>query len=568
MSDIPKARAGLVGRPTVVRSGYRGDLEACRIVCKLKVSIKRNIYILSRIEIFQVPRTNTHFSLSQVRVTHIEVMASQHIPLSPFDNIMVRFYIKSILCLPVEPGRKPKEVYNILSAALEKTVEDMPLLTGRVKLIQPDSSDIRPGRLELIVPADKNNRTSAKLHFNDMSEKLDYEDLMAAGMPQSELDQKVLLPSAGPMIPDMTVGADVLVVQANFVEGGCLLAVGIYHAAVDGSGLMIILKQWSEHCRQLQVQEKGFTSRVMPKGATDRQILSRLWHEAGNSLESYKGRKVSVEEYRRIGLKPPTTPPTPSNFQEPDVSKVLPKMLSSIFYLSANALLQLRKAASTASGTTSGVSDGDRPSISANDALTTLLWRCMTQARFPAGCKMAPDQEIAELDTTLDGRATFSSSLPAEYFGNVVLMNTTRVSHSFLVDPQTTLNDIALEFRKTVNVIDTAEVHSLFGIASCLPSYAHNSHPFATFEGNELVFSSMLQTDILEHDFGPAFGNDGRADLVRSPHAELDKICRRCMILPRQSTGGLEIFIAMPKEEMKRLLGNEEFAKYAKFSCH
>jgi hypothetical protein len=495
-------------------------------------------------------------------------MGSKRIPLSPFDNIMARFYIKAIICLPVEPGREPEEVYNIMSEALEKTVEDMPLLAGKVKLLEPDTSDMRRGRLELVVPEDSSSRTSARLQFNDMSEKLDYEDLMAAGMSQSELDQKILLPNAGPMFPNLTVGADVLVSQANFVEGGCLLAVGIYHAAVDGSGLMAILKQWSENCRQVQAQEKGFQSKVLSKEATDREILSKLWHAAGNSLESYKGREVSAEEWRRIGLKPPTVPPTPSNFQEPDASKILPSMLSSIFYISANGLMQLRKAASTASGAANRDLNGDQPMISANDALTVLLWRCMTQSRFPPGCKMAPEQETAELDTTLDGRATFSSSLPSSYFGNVVLMNTTKIPHHVLVGPKTTLNDIAQEFRKTVNIVTTAEVHSAFGIASCLPSYENNSHPFASFEGNELCCSSLLQSDILEYDFGPAFGNGGRADMLRPPLAELDKICRRCMILPRQATGGVEIHLAMPREEMERLMANEEFAQYAKFTCH
>lgn len=60
-------------------------------------------------------------------------------------------------------------------------------------------------------------------------------------------DELVLPDDSFPKMP-----ADILVAQANFVEGGCILAVNLNYCCLDGLGVMVALKAWAENCRYLQ----------------------------------------------------------------------------------------------------------------------------------------------------------------------------------------------------------------------------------------------------------------------------------------------------------------------------
>jgi hypothetical protein len=46
--------------------------------------------------------------------------------------------------------------------------------------------------------------------------------------------------------------ADILVAQANFIEGGCILAIDLHHCCLDGVGAIIAIKAWDENCKYVQ----------------------------------------------------------------------------------------------------------------------------------------------------------------------------------------------------------------------------------------------------------------------------------------------------------------------------
>ncbi|RYP48445.1 hypothetical protein DL768_005647 [Monosporascus sp. mg162] len=50
-------------------------------------------------------------------------------------------------------------------------------------------------------------------------------------------------------------GAEVVVAQANFMPGACLLVFGMYHPSSDATGMAVILELWAVHCRNLHSQD-------------------------------------------------------------------------------------------------------------------------------------------------------------------------------------------------------------------------------------------------------------------------------------------------------------------------
>ncbi len=57
--------------------------------------------------------------------------------------------------------------------------------------------------------------------------------------------------------PFPTMPADVLVAQANFVEGGCILATNFIPTCLDGVGVMVAIKVWAECCRYHQEDQSA-----------------------------------------------------------------------------------------------------------------------------------------------------------------------------------------------------------------------------------------------------------------------------------------------------------------------
>lgn len=454
----------------------------------------------------------------------------------------------------MKSDREPKTVHGYLEEALSKTVEQMPFLAGTLRVREPDARDKRRGRLEIEIPPNKKDLV-VPLRFQDLTTNLDYEDLIAEGVPDASLDGNILLPTGS--IADLEAGAAVLVAQANFLQGGCLLSVAIHHSVGDGAAAVKMMQIWAQHCRQLQSQEIAQSSLTVTPDSLDRGILEKLWSADGNQHNENAYLEASDELWRFLGVNAVTD--TPKELNGTSSHGAPPKTQTSIFYMSAPSLAELKVAA---------IEKNDRAGVTANDALMALLWRSITKARFPQGDAIYAHDETAILDTTFDGRAKFSAACPQDYLGNVVLMNTTYLSLGSLTSPTTALSSIASEIRSSLNTITTTQIHAAMTLAASIPDCGNLTFPFATFAGTELCITSTVNMPLFELDFGAAFDNDGKPDSVRPPKSEFASVCRRCVVLPRRTNGGFEILISLLEEEMKRLMADDEFKQYARFCCY
>ncbi|KAK5657383.1 hypothetical protein OQA88_2953 [Cercophora sp. LCS_1] len=488
--------------------------------------------------------------------------------LNPMDNIMPRFNINFILTFGIKPGIPFQKVHDLLQSSLKTAADELPIFRRRVFAVTP-------GRLE----AREDPDWTPKVIFNDISEAWpDYQDLIDEGLPQDELDGAQLLPPAPTDLSPEGEGASAIVAQANFVNGGLLLGMCHFHSLVDGMSGSLLLKMWAKHMRIHQGANEGYAHLDIPVSNCDYNLVPQAWQNAGNNTPSPdEVQKATPETWRLLGLLPPLSPEETAAkvafTLDPSAAPPPPEVRTSIFYVSAPAFSALSAAAAPPKG---AVSESN-PVPTANDALMALLWRCIMRARLAAD-PTSPDYTapgvLAELDSTLDGRALFGDTLPWAYMGTLIFIATTRLPVTDVVAPadRVPLCTIAAEVRRTVKSITRERIHQAYGLAAAMNDDELASvglrYPFATFAGAECCFTSFLSMPVMDASLGSGvFENGGTPDHMRPPRREFDVVCRRCVILPPRPAGGFEVMLSLKKAEMEALEADEEFTKFAQFLC-
>ncbi|TGJ85113.1 hypothetical protein E0Z10_g3637 [Xylaria hypoxylon] len=481
---------------------------------------------------------------------------STKLRVSPMDNVMPRIFANVIVSFRLNPGPF-STVHSVLEESLRRTCDELPVLRRKVFIVQPDGDSGTTGSLEVKEAAE----WTPKVVFNDLSTVWpDYDDLVDSGFEQDALDGEILFPR-GIYEQDLHEnGVGALLAQANFVEGGLILAFGIYHPLIDGHSGTLLFKLWAKHAKSLQEGEGiGPILHFHPDSA-DYGLLERIWKaENVEQPPEITLATTTPETWRFLGLIHPSEPS-----EEPGLESPRPKMRTTIFYVPATSFKELRAEAN------SGIHSSPN---SANDALMAKLWRCIMKARSAtagSSCVEYLPDKTSQLDLTLDGRARFSPSLPSSYMGTLVFITTTEMSMGKLTSVDTPLAEIATAVRLSVNTVTSERMHEAFALARSLPDYGDSLRfPFATFAGAEACFTSWVGLSAFDVSFGNVlFANEGRADYLRPPRREFDAFCRRCVILPMQASGGFEILLTLKEEEMSVIERDPEFVQYAKVVCH
>lgn len=510
-----------------------------------------------------------------------EVQAQQRFELNAMDNIMPRFFPSLIFTFKLNPTATHEQALNLLRASIKTACGELPFLRRRVFSIAPSPENPAAGRLE----ARERPDWVPEVLRHDLTQSWpEYDDLVEDGLPQDLLDGAQLFPTARFSIDLEDAGTPLLISQANFVRGGLLLGISMFHPLVDGMSAALMLRMWAKHMRMHQGEP--VPALAIAPSVCDYSVLHDLWVDAGKPVAD-----GSPGDWRLLGLLPPpaasdgdagasntngeaasSSPPPP------------PEMRSSIFYLSSSSIARLAavaaasnkadSSATTPEDNNNNSSKKSAPAATANDALTALLWRCIMRARRTAspGAARYADGQLAELDTTLNGRVLFDSVLPWDYMGTLVYIVTTRMDMAELVAPATPLEALVGAVRRAVAGVTPAKALAAYGLAATgLAGYTSDTlrWPFATFGGAEACFSSWVSLPIMDMSFGSeVFAGKGIPDYVRPERRVLDLVCRNCNILPLRMEGGTEVFVSLTVPEMELLESDPEFGQYAQLVCH
>lgn len=430
---------------------------------------------------------------------------------------MPRLYgARWILCFPLPPGTDKAQVYENLKEGLAHTIRSIPWVAGKVG--PEKGQDPKYNRIQVV-----NSSAGVKFPFHDLTAILPpYTQLKEERFPLS----KLLTAQLGPMgaLPE---GSDqpVMAAQANFIEGGLLLTVGVHHSVCDASALDAIVNTWSRNTAASSGSSKSFTS--YDAQSNNRSPLMKGM--PGADL-------VDFPEY---------TLPPPANVDTqvlPGMTFDMPPLAARVFHFSPESLAKLKEAAAA---------------FSTNDALCAFIWQRITLARTRSGFFNDPSsgEETSALAFAINIRNQTSPPLPPTYLGNASMASITkRLTISTLVSSNA-LSQAAAAIRKSLGAFrGPSRVPLTIGLLDSRPDPTDFKLAFNAFLGPDVVATSWADLKVYESEWGAL----GRVDSFRVPGEGADG---SVMILPRLKDGGLEVSIGLRLDVMETLLQDDEFTK-------
>ncbi|KAJ2970993.1 hypothetical protein NQ176_g7911 [Zarea fungicola] len=187
---------------------------------------------------------------AQLKRMMAQHQARQSFKLNAMDYVNPNHYMGLVFYFPLAEGISFQQAFDNLSKGLDRTMDLIPALGGKMMPCSEHEIGYTKGDLCVTIPPPHlASSVHNRLIYKDVSETLPtFAQLREKDfVPSLFHDEVILKEDTFPKLP-----ADIVVAQANFVKGGCILAVNMNHCCMDGMGVMIALKAWAENCRYLQ----------------------------------------------------------------------------------------------------------------------------------------------------------------------------------------------------------------------------------------------------------------------------------------------------------------------------
>ena len=490
---------------------------------------------------------------------------------STLDSMFPPVFQNWVLCFPCDTDNV-QVVTDTLRAGLHRTVQQRPSLGGT---LSREDTPPRAGRLKLTYLNDQN--VEVRLSVNDLTNKPDvwgtsYGNLRQRGMPICELKPEVLAPPGG----YESLASSLIVAQANFIPGGCLLDICLNHSFVDGLGGAMAVGLWAQNCKDIQMGKSSVTTSSpddihLPIG--DLEALHMPAPDSACRITSTplklpdilqdstapRGEEVArLQEdgtlWQLLGLQKP--PVDLSAAQKPSPHRA---MVSGIFVASSDSVASLKRES------TPSHNEGDQVSakafVSSFDAIATLLWKCIIKARSPDLLKR--DTLRSRLRIPVNLRQTLG--IPHDYPGNVLLNSVTEISLNHLIT-ESTKRQIAPKIRSSlVSSRDAGRALDAIKLSFVLPDMPHRLPFFRDTTQEDLVLTSWRDLSYNKHDWGPMFGSPGHIEFFRLPHGSLRGVA--ALAPKRRDNDEFEVIINLEQGQMDRLKNDLEFTNYFKLKA-
>jgi aryl carrier-like protein len=510
--------------------------------------------------------------------------------LNPFDYVNPNHYMGLTFFFTLRNGVTFEQAFVNLQEGLRRTMQLIPALDGKMMVCSEQEIGYKKGDLCVTIPhlppstSSYHDRTESikaprQLVYKDLSEVLpSFEKLQNAGfLPSAFKDDLVLRGDPFPPLP-----ADILIAQANFVEGGCILAANFNHCCLDGIGVMIALKVWAESCRYLQGDMSATCSWLdsecfnhsLPEIIHEQEGYARPAQEIDpgvwgflpfvpleeNPVYHING-TVQTEKScfpKERALPPPPVfphkfiwPPTPAQNG----------LSTTMFLIPPEKVQRLKQDVSS-----DPVAKGVITSIS--DIVQAFFWRSAIKARYRVakelrGETFEPD-EISVLELPIDGRPYFSSLLPSSYMGSMLILNRPNMPIETLCSPDTCIGHVAYILREAAARITPSLVHDAFTLLKSLPDHSRFTIADMGLESMHAMISNLMLFQMSELVFGgEIFANGGSPEAMRPQIERGHKRFRFLVIYPVRRDGGVELVLGTSPEELEMFQTDKEFTKYA-----
>ena len=369
---------------------------------------------------------------------------------------------------------------------------------------------------------------------------LDYDAIRSQGFPSQVFDGETLCRTGVFAVPGSPV--PVFLAQANYITGGLLLGLSIWHGALDGTAITQVLRQWAQNCRALQdPEDKDHKVSTLSGAAFDKSRLSKV----------SANREVSIKDHPEFLLLPevPTSPP-------PAATRTLK---TEIFHISPASVSTLKNIASPKNASSP---ETEYSWISAHTAISALIWRSVMVATY-AHEHPIPDS-VSIFASSMNARNRIEPPLVPDLLASAYCFHDSRLPIKALLEAS--LADIALVVRKATDKIDSEYIDSLITMIDGIQNRSLLM---------PLVFMDVLRTcsimtswarfPIYDFDWGSAMG--GKCERVRTVSTGMFNGMH--VLLPEllaDMGGGLEIVVGLEDDVMERLKEDGVWTRFARLS--
>lgn len=438
-------------------------------------------------------------------------------------------YLQQILCIELYKAQDNPSIIGILREAVQETVNEIPILATKVVDTAGGLRELQPHKLSLIIK----NLSHVK--------KLDYETLKQSNFKQEALDADLLLP-----VHRFSYGKAAVPscgIQANLVNGGMLLAIGIHHFAMDASGDSFVARVLAGHCRRLTDLREG---KVL--NANDYYHLSeRKFDKSPLYNFDVPGDISSTRGYTLFD----TNPPKPAWMKESTKP-----VSSETFLLSAINVKTLKKDAGIFPRADLAGQEDDQvlqPFVSSHDAVCGLIWHCVIMARVKIGT--VSEKEDSNFKMPVEFRSLTDPPLAHDYIGNAFMQMSASLPVSKVIGP----NGLTLATHAIREGITNVVEGGAKAFVKVIGQAKNPRGMYANIDditGPQVLLTSWKKFNDVPIDFGGL----GKFERFRLPHKGLIDGCP--VILPSLEDGSWEVAMTMDKDVMDELKSNVIWTSY------
>lgn len=438
-----------------------------------------------------------------------------------------RLYTQLTLCFPAKaesPGSQT-EIIEYLEIGLARLSREFLWVTGKVVQIG-DEFNITPAK------------TSLGLVVKELQDDVTvptWDELREAGFPFRMLDEDVVAPCKTMVEPD--TDRPVLLVQANFVEGGLLLTFNAQHGSMDMAGQGRVITLFAKACRGEEFTKDEIETGNMQR--IDRIPLTD--EETPDASDLPESQLEDVTQGVGNNAKPRDVQPSAAS----------DSLVWAYLDLPAASLSSLKKLASQ-------TLTAEVTFVSTDDVLSAFIWQSITRARQPR--LHSPRSTTTILSRNVDVRRHFD--LPPTYPG----LMTTATSHTCSVDDlvnQKSLGAVASGLRAALdpgslrhNAVVQATAIARNKDAAAQRSIAALSNP-----SFDVRLSSWAKEKLYDLDFGPCLG---QPEAVRRPRFVNGAREGLVYFLPKGRDGSIVVGICLRGKDMERLRMDREILQWSR----
>jgi len=472
-------------------------------------------------------------------------------PLSALDHLSPRTHTPKLLYFACTAD--PDLVIATVRNALAQTIAALPIIAGSVGLLDHAS---QAGSLAVQAPY---FTADDLLAVKDLRREYQYTSLRAKEFPPDAVDGSLVIPDL------MRNPAQVMVAQANLIEGGLILVCAIHHCVMDETGIFKLIELWAASCR----------------GDIVSTLVKDEWLNRGPLLQgSGTGR---LEEHPEYKLLPAAETATGRKKPAQYLAESSEALGAAVFFFSDESLERLKKAATKAhrNSSTNGVTNGainvatnghknglngtHDAWISTNDALCALMWCSITSARKAAGI----ESPYSMFNMALNGRSRLNPPMSLDFTGNVVFVTKAFKSFEYLTSSEPSrLADAALVIRNSVIEIDDKKIKDVISIVRGVDDIGRLCPGGYSSAQRHVGCTSWSRQPYYTLEWGDVLG--GNCKRIRWRSTITDGIFAIFPHLPESEEfgpGGLEVCLGLQHEHLKRLQKDETFNQYAQWRC-